>query len=133
MKNLITVKKYLEFANHLQDLAKAGTLVSPHREAKKAHVGANFVTHLLEEGYLKKDSKGTYVNQWDEPFTEKEIDTILVTLSKKVNTMRKVRREKIQKALNSDPLVKFTSKELIEELRRRGYKGTIYVQTETVL
>lgn len=132
MTNPQTVKKYLEFANKLQSMAQKEQLLRPYHEAKMQGIGSPFIAHLLAEGYFVKEGN-KYKDRWNDPFKEDDIATMLTTINSQASKRRMKRAEKINQAIADHPLTKFSSKELIEELRKRGYSGSLYVKTEIIL
>lgn len=134
------VKKYTDFANSLLYAAKEGNLTDVVNTCKRERIDTHFFAWLTKKGWIYLHARGKkgrwYKSDRDRPFTSEEVEEILLELATrtKVNAMNSTPRTKPSLSEMGSPLIRllseYTPRELIDELKRRGYSGKLIFTKE---
>lgn len=128
--------KYLNFANRLYEDAKKRELTNVIDRCKINRMDTHFFSALVKKGYFIKLKGGAYGTERLLPFEGQEINEILLDLALrvKVNALNSIPQEKKAEEPRIispfRPLSEYTPRELIDELKRRGYSGKLLFTKE---
>ena len=134
------VKKYVEFSNRIHSAAKDGNLTDVVATCKEEHIDTHFFSYLTKKGWFYIHSHGKkgrwYKSDRMEGFTTQEVEGILNEVSQraKINAINAEPRPKPSLSEMESPLIRllseYTPRELIDELKRRGYSGKLIFTKE---
>jgi hypothetical protein len=130
------ITKYVNFANRLYEDAKKKELTNVIDRCKMNRMDTHFFSALVKEGHFVRLKGGGYGTERLIPFESQEINEILLDLALrvKVNALNSIPQEKKAEEPRVispfRPLSEYTPRELIDELKRRGYSGKLIFTKE---
>lgn len=125
-----TVKRYTEFINKLIDVQKVnGSLQNLTTEALNSGVSQSLFPFMKDVGILSPTANGWLFSNTNKR-SQEEISMFIADF----NRWKKLKKEGVKSnaiALdNKSQLTNVATKELIAELKRRGYKGKLQITKE---
>lgn len=126
-----SLQRYEDYLNEMVEMALIGELQNPTAYRIKYGVGANLFSFLKKKGiFYQKD--GVWYTSRKDTYTTEEVSMLKNEFNRYKYQLKKNGKEE------EDPPVRFESKDgllssyttkgLLEELRRRGYRGEVYVE-----
>lgn len=131
-----TLKKYTEYLNSILDtMTKKGSMSNVIDYTRRSGVDTHLFAHLVKRGtFLENKRNGmqrSYSTNRTNLFTEEELSTILSEMDRgNKHLPARTSSQEENKQEEKCSLKLFTSRELIEELKHRGYSGTLIVKKE---
>ena len=131
-----TVSRYTNFLNEiLTTINRTGSVTNITALTRERGLDTHLFAQLTHSGTFYSPGKighfPQFVTDRTNPFTDAEVTTILADMKKRKLESRSVSITDEPHGVDSEnPLAKFTTKELIAELHRRGYTGTISIRRE---
>lgn len=128
------VTKYTLFANTLLQMANQGGLKNAVDLCKEKHIDTHFFAALVKKGHFfpAKGKKGKqYASSRPEHFTEQEVEYILKDMYLQAKMRGVNAPPQVRPTLSElgSPLLRllseYTPRELMDELKRRGYSGKL--------
>lgn len=91
-------------------------------------VSSSLITYLKQRGLVESSGKGNYMYKRTETYTKTDLMLLRQDFS---NWMREMRQGEVAIApTEHSPLSPFKTQELLAELKRRGYVGTLTITKE---
>jgi len=126
-----TLSRYKSYLNEMIDESSTGGLTNPDFFRKKYGVTTSMFSFLKKKGLLTFKNKKWFFNRTAH-FDINEISTLKAEFNRFRYQLKVYGKEEenppVRDLPNNSKMAEFTTKELIAELKSRGWSGEIYMQ-----
>jgi hypothetical protein len=125
------LQRYEDYLNEMVEVALIGELQKPDVYRKKYGVSAVLFQFLKKKGIFYLDDSGVWLTSRRDTFTTEEVSMLKNELNRYKYQIKTNGHEEenppVRFNQEKDSIRSYSTKELLTELKRRGYSGEIFV------